>query len=281
MRTAARPGLDLVIAARQAGKPSRTQVGRRGRCACGMGDREAHPGRGWQRPGRVRPASGRCSGWAAATPGDPGSAARGDVMTDADSSADGWENRRLFGLWLLYNGVAFAVTPPLAPCSQPAHDVTDLGGGHPGEVIIGPRRTASSTAVHEVRPPSSAAPTEHGQQGPSAHCPSPAHTGQNIRSGLVCASGYSHSPSPPTRQPDSPIAPARQRQRAKRPPQSCNIDPPGVQRVIHWPVATAVLGHSPCGCSTTGFCPRTRPPIARCLRSSSTGAWMQPAGSPG
>jgi hypothetical protein len=35
---------------------------------------------------------------------------------------------------------------------QPGDDVADLRGGDLGLIVVGPRRTASSTAVHEVRP---------------------------------------------------------------------------------------------------------------------------------
>src|SRR5215469_16591547 len=56
----------------------------------------------------------------------------------------------------------------------------------------GPRRTASSTAVHEVRPLSSAATTEYGQPGIICACPFPRpYTWQNSRSGLVAAPGRS------------------------------------------------------------------------------------------
>jgi hypothetical protein len=56
----------------------------------------------------------------------------------------------------------------------------------------GPRRTASSTTVQEVRPGSSAATTEYGQPGIICACPFPRpQTWQNKRSGLVAASGRS------------------------------------------------------------------------------------------
>jgi hypothetical protein len=56
----------------------------------------------------------------------------------------------------------------------------------------GPSRTASSTAVQEVRPGSSAATKEYGQPGIICALPLPRpYTWQNIRSGLVTASGRS------------------------------------------------------------------------------------------
>src|SRR6266496_1188333 len=56
----------------------------------------------------------------------------------------------------------------------------------------GPRRTASSTAVQEVRPGSSAATTEYGHPGIICACPLPRpYTWQNSRSGLVTAPGRS------------------------------------------------------------------------------------------
>ena len=56
----------------------------------------------------------------------------------------------------------------------------------------GPRRTASSTAVQDVRPGSSAATTEYGQPGIICAWPFPRpYTWQNRRSGLVAASGRS------------------------------------------------------------------------------------------
>ena len=56
----------------------------------------------------------------------------------------------------------------------------------------GPSRTASSTAVQEVRPGSSAAITEYGQPGIICACPFPRpYTWQNSRSGLVAAPGRS------------------------------------------------------------------------------------------
>jgi hypothetical protein len=57
----------------------------------------------------------------------------------------------------------------------------------------GPRRTASRTAVHDVRPVSSAATIEYGQPGISwAWLRARPWTWQNNRSGLVTASGRSH-----------------------------------------------------------------------------------------
>ncbi len=57
----------------------------------------------------------------------------------------------------------------------------------------GPRRTTSSTAVHEVRPGSNAAITEYGQPGTicARFFPRP-WTWQNIRCALLGASGRSH-----------------------------------------------------------------------------------------
>ena len=56
----------------------------------------------------------------------------------------------------------------------------------------GPSRTASSTAVHEVRPGSRAAITEYGQPGIICAWPLPRpYTWQNNRSGLVAAPGRS------------------------------------------------------------------------------------------
>ena len=56
----------------------------------------------------------------------------------------------------------------------------------------GPSRTASSTAVQDVRPGSSAATTEYGQPGIICACPFPRpYTWQNNLSGLVAAPGRS------------------------------------------------------------------------------------------
>jgi hypothetical protein len=75
---------------------------------------------------------------------------------------------------------------------QPGDDVAGLRGGDLGLVVIGPRRTASSTAVQEVRPGSRAAITEYGQPGIICACPLPRpYTWQNNRSGLVTAPGRS------------------------------------------------------------------------------------------
>ena len=49
---------------------------------------------------------------------------------------------------------------PVPGGDQPGDDVADLRGGDLGLIVTGPRRMASSTAVHEVRPLSSAAITE-------------------------------------------------------------------------------------------------------------------------
>ena len=57
----------------------------------------------------------------------------------------------------------------------------------------GPSRTASNTAVQELRPVSRAATNEYGQPGIICACPFPRPwTWQNSRSGLVGASGRSH-----------------------------------------------------------------------------------------
>jgi hypothetical protein len=58
--------------------------------------------------------------------------------------------------------VAWAPVPGLG---QAADDGAELAGGDGGGVVLGPRRTASSTAVQQVRPASSAATTEYGQPG--------------------------------------------------------------------------------------------------------------------
>ena len=58
----------------------------------------------------------------------------------------------------------------------------------------GPSRTASSTAVQEVRPGSSAATTEYGQPGIICAWPFPRpYTWQNNLSGLVAAQGIAHA----------------------------------------------------------------------------------------
>ena len=81
----------------------------------------------------------------------------------------------------------------LAPAprgDQPGDDLADLGRGDLGLVVIGPSRTASSTAVQEVRPGSSAAITEYSQPGIICADPFPRpYTWQNSRSGLVAAPG--------------------------------------------------------------------------------------------
>jgi hypothetical protein len=75
---------------------------------------------------------------------------------------------------------------------RPAHDLADLGRGHLGLIVVRASRMASSTAVHEVRPGSSAAMTEDGRPGIICACPFPRqYTGQDKRSALVAAPGRS------------------------------------------------------------------------------------------
>lgn len=58
--------------------------------------------------------------------------------------------------------VGVALLPP-AGGDEPFDDLAELDRGHRGDVGAGSRRTASSTAVQDVRPASSAATTEQGQ----------------------------------------------------------------------------------------------------------------------
>ena len=91
---------------------------------------------------------------------------------------------------------------PVPGGDQPGNNVADLRGGDLGHVVIRPRRTASSTAVHDVRPLSSAAMTEYGQPGLICAWPLPAHT-----RGRTSAPGWSPRPAavscshPPQHQP--------------------------------------------------------------------------------
>ena len=55
--------------------------------------------------------------------------------------------------------------PPLSRGDQPLDHAPQLGGGDGGGVAPGARRTASSGAVHELRPGSNATTTEYGQPG--------------------------------------------------------------------------------------------------------------------
>jgi hypothetical protein len=54
---------------------------------------------------------------------------------------------------------------PVSGRDQAADDGAELAGGDGGGVVGRARRTASSTAVQQVRPASSAATTEYGQPG--------------------------------------------------------------------------------------------------------------------
>src|ERR1022692_1212686 len=101
----------------------------------------------------------------------------------------------------------------------------------------GPRRTASSTAVQDVRPGSSAAMTEYGQPGIICACPFPrAYTWQNKRSGLVAAPGRSQllTSTASTRRPSA----ARGSTSPAPPPV---LDPAVVPRVIQRAVPAPVL----------------------------------------
>ena len=63
--------------------------------------------------------------------------------------------------------------PPVPGGDQPGDHLTDLGGSDLGLIIAGAQPDASSTAVQEVRPGSSAATTEYGQPGIICACPLP------------------------------------------------------------------------------------------------------------
>ena len=103
----------------------------------------------------------------------------------------------------------------------------------------GPSWTASSGAVHEVAPGPSAATNEYGQPGIifPAFFPRPC-TWQNIRSGLVRASGRSqlHTSAASRVRPSG----RRLRQAPDRLPQLRDTGPARVQRVINRPVTPPV-----------------------------------------
>ena len=67
---------------------------------------------------------------------------------------------------------------------QPGDHRTDLGGSDLGRIGTGPRRTASSTAVREVRPGSARRPPNTASPASSAPVPCPARRQAHSRSGL-------------------------------------------------------------------------------------------------
>ena len=129
---------------------------------------------------------------------------------------------------------------PVPGGDQPGDHLPDLRGADLGLVILGPRRMASSTAVQEVRPGSSAATTEYGQPGIICACPFPRpYTWQNNLSGLVAAPGRSQllTSTASISRPSAPRGNGSPRERAAQPG---DIDPPAADRVIQRAVAAAV-----------------------------------------